>query len=103
MDQALDARLYLNESPKIGDPGHNSMHAISSLQPCRHTIPRMRKKLLHAHRDALLRGINFDYPGLDLLSYGEHVFRLVDAAPGDIANMEQRVHSAYIDKRAIAG
>src|ERR1700723_3416814 len=100
MDQTLYAWLYLNESPKIGHPRHHAVHAITRLQ--RKRIPRVRQKLLHAHRDTLLLGVNLKNFDLDLLAYRKHVFRLVDPAPGDLTHMEQRIHTAYIHERSIA-
>ena len=103
MNQALNAGLYLDESSKIGDSCHRAVHAISGLQRGRDRIPRVRQKLFHAHRDTLLFGVNLEHLGLDLLSNRKHVFRLVYATPGDVADVEQRVHAAYIHKCPIAG
>src|ERR1700674_3607295 len=100
MDQTLYAWLYLDKSPKISHPRHHAVHTITRLQ--RKPIPGVRQKLLHAHRDALLLGVNLENFDLDLLAYGKHIFRLVDPAPGDLTHMEQRIHTAYIHERSIA-
>ena len=46
-------------------------------------------------------GIDLEDAHLDLLADGEHVFRLVDAAPRDVADVQQAVDAADIDKCAV--
>src|SRR5258708_12327447 len=61
----------------------------------------MRLQLLHSDRNAPLLGIDFENLDLDRLVRCEHVGWLVDPAPGDVADMKQRVHSTYIHEGAI--
>jgi hypothetical protein len=62
----------------------------------------MRQKLLHAHRDALFLSVHPEHLRFNLLSYRKHVLRFIHAAPGDIADVEQRIHAADIHERSIA-
>ena len=63
----------------------------------------MRLQLLHAQRNAPLLGIDLEHLGFDLLAHREHVGGLVDAAPGDLADMQQAVHAADVDEGAVVG
>src|SRR5579872_1855389 len=63
----------------------------------------MRLELLHAQRDPLLVRIGFNYLGFHLLTHGENVGGLIDATPGNFADMQQSVHASEIDEGSIIG
>ena len=79
------------------------LHALAHLILLADQVPRVRLKLLHAERDPLLGGIHLQDLGLDLLADRQHVGRLVDAAPGNVGHVQQRVHAADIDEGAVVG
>ena len=64
-------------------------------------FPRFGLKLLEAERNLFCFGIDFEDADLDLLADGEHVFGLVDAAPRDVADVEQAVDAAEVDECAV--
>ena len=66
-------------------------------------VPRMRLQLLHAERNAPLGGIHLEHLDLDLLAHRQHVGGLVDAAPGNVGDVQQRVHAADIHESAVIG
>src|SRR4029077_8346777 len=61
------------------------------------------QKLLHAQRDAALVRVHFEHADFNFLPYGKKVGRLGDAAPGDFRPVEQSIHAANFDDRAIIG
>src|SRR6516164_5065554 len=99
--QAFDSRLQLDECPEVRDAGHGSANTIADLVFLRNGIPGMRLQLLHAERDSLLLGIDFQDFCFDFLSNRENVLRLMDAAPGKVADVQQAVQAAKVDKRAV--
>ena len=104
MNQALNAGLYFNKRPEVGDARHRAVYAsprpsVSPATPSQ----GWGSSCFMPTRNALFLGINLEHLGFDLLPHREHVLGIAHAAPGDIADVQQRVHAAYIDKRAIVG
>ena len=66
-------------------------------------LPRIGLELLHAERDALRLGIEADDLHLDGLADMERLGRMVDAAPGDVGDVQQAVDAAQIDEGAVIG
>ncbi len=65
--------------------------------------PRIFLELLHAERDAVRLVVDLDDPDLHLLADGQHLGRVVDAAPGDVGDMQQAVDAAEVHERAVVG
>src|SRR5580700_7130223 len=105
MNQALDAGLEFDERAEFHQARDRAAHAIAGDELLRHRIPGMRLQLLQADGNAALVGISRELEDLyfDLLSYREHIRRLVDAAPGDVAHMQQSGAAAQIDESAVIG
>ena len=66
-------------------------------------LPRVLEQLLHAERDAMRLVIDLDDLHLHRLADGQHLGRMVDAAPGDVGHMQQTVDAAEIDEGAVVG
>ena len=66
-------------------------------------LPRIVEQLLHAERDAVGLVVDLDDLDLHLLADIEHLGRMIDAAPGDVGDVQQAVDAAEIDKRAVVG
>src|SRR5487761_376847 len=94
MDQAFDAGLELDEGAIVGDVGDTTLEA----RGCRvfelDALPRVGLELLHAERDALRLGIEADDLHLDGLADIQRLGRMVDAAPGDVGDVEETVDAA---------
>jgi hypothetical protein len=103
VDQALDAGLKLDERAVVGDVGDAALEAradrIFGLDP----LPRIVEQLLHAERDAVGLVVDLDDLDLDLLADIENLGRMIDAAPGDVGDVEKAVDAAEIDERAVVG
>ena len=66
-------------------------------------LPRIVEQLLHAERDAVGLVVDLDDLDLHLLADIEHLGRMIDAAPGDIGDVQQAVDAAEVDERAVVG
>ena len=88
MNQALNPGLEFHERAEIEYAGHGATSTLARLVFCRHRIPRIRLKLLHAHRNALFFRVNLENLDFDLLPCREDICRLADAASGDVADMQ---------------
>ena len=103
MDQAFDAGFQFHKCTIVGDvadtPGELGADRVFQF----HTFPRICIELLHAERDTLGFGIVANDLNLDGLADRQGFCRMVDAAPRDIGDMQQTVHTAEIDERAVIG
>ena len=101
--QTFDPRLQLHEGAVVGDVGD----AALELGPDRvlgfHAFPRIGLKLLHAEADALGFRVEADDLNRDGLADLQGFRRMVDAAPRDVGDVQQTVHTAQIDERAVIG
>ena len=66
-------------------------------------LPRIVEQLLHAERDAVRLVVDLDDLDLHLLADIEHFGRVIDAAPGDVGDVQQAVDAAQIDEGAVVG
>ena len=101
VDQAFDAGLDLDEGAEVHEARDRAGDALADLVPVGSGIPRLGLKLLEAKRNLLGFGIDLENADLEFLADGEHVFGLVDAAPGDVADVEQAIDAAEIDEGAV--
>ena len=101
VDEALDAGLDLDEGAEVGEAGDSAGDALANLIFALRGLPRLGLKLFEAERKLFRVRIDFEDADLDLLADGEHVFGLVDAAPRDVADMEQAIDAAEINECAV--
>ncbi len=66
-------------------------------------LPRIVEQLLHAERDTVGLVVDLDDLDLDRLTDGEHLGRVVDAAPRDIGDVQQAVDAAEVNERTVIG
>ena len=103
VDHAFDAGFEFHKRAEVGDPRHLAAHALAGRVFSCHSVPRMRLQLFHAKRDALPCRLDLQHLRVDLLPHCQYIGWLVDAAPGDVADVQQTVHSADFDERAVVG
>src|SRR6202022_3441753 len=103
MDQSLDPGLQFHEGAVISDVGDTAAEFGSGWILEVHTLPRIGLELLHAERDALRLGIEANDLNLDGLADGQRLRWMVDAAPGNVGDMEQPVDATEIDESAVIG
>src|SRR6201999_136312 len=103
VDQAFDARLQFDERAVVGDVGDAAGEASAERILRLDALPRIVQQLLHAKRDAVRLVVDLDDLDLDGLADGEHLGRVIDAAPGDIGDVQQAVDAAEVHERTVIG
>src|SRR6202046_5377986 len=103
VDEALDARLELDEGAVVGDVGDAALELLADGVARLNVRPRIFLQLLHSKRDAVGLVVDLDDAHLDLLADGQDFARMVDAPPGDVGHVQEAVDAAEIDERAIVG
>ncbi len=101
VNEAFDAGLDFNEGTEVGKARDCAGDALADLVALGGRFPRLGLKLLQAERNLLRFRIDLEDADLDLLADGEHVLRLVDAGPRDVADVEKAVDAAEIDECAV--
>ena len=103
MDQALDARLELDERAVVGQADDLAAHARADRVALDDVRPRVVHQLLVAERDALGRRVVLQHDDVDLVVDLEELRRVRDAAPRHVGDVEQAVDAAEVDERAVVG
>jgi hypothetical protein len=88
----------MRRSPEAGDGAGD---ALAGLKRSGAVSQGSGCKLLEAEGDFLGFGIDFEDADLEFLADGEHIFGLVDAGVGDVADVEQAVDAAEVDECAV--
>ena len=66
-------------------------------------LPGIGLELLHAERDALGLAVEADHLDLHGLADAQDLGRMVDAAPGDVGDVQQAIEAAEVDEGAVVG
>ena len=103
VDEALDARLELDERAVVGDRHDLAADLLARRVRLLGVVPRIFLGLLEAERDALGLGVVLEDLDGDLVADLEHLARVVDAAPAHVGDVEQAVDAAEVDERAVLG
>ena len=69
----------------------------------RQADPRIFAQLLHAERNAVLLLVELEDLGGDFVADRQHFGRMLDAAPGEVGDVQQAVDAAQVDERAVVG
>src|SRR5579885_351936 len=101
MHETFDAGFELHEGAIVGDVGDAALHLRADRIFGFDAFPRIALQLLHAERDAVRLVIDLDDLDLHRLPNGEHVGRMIDAAPGDVGHVQESVDAAEIDEGAV--
>jgi hypothetical protein len=97
VDEALDARLQLNERSVFGDVGDAAGEvALDRVFRCG-AFPRIAFELLHAERDALRVAVDADDLHLDRVTDVDQLRRVADALVADVGDVEQAVDAAKVN------
>src|SRR6202007_3132920 len=98
--EAFDARQDLDERAERDDLRDLALDDVALVVALEHLLPRVGLRLLEAERDALALAVDVEdldvYPLADL----EHLGRMVDVAPRQLADVNEAVHPVEVNKRA---
>ena len=103
VDQALDARLELDEGAIFGDVGDPALEHAADRIFGGGALPRIALELLHAEADALGLAVDADDLHLHRVADVDHLARVADALVADVGDVEQAVDAAEIDEGAVIG
>jgi len=103
VDQALDARLDLDERAVIGDVGDLAEHAHVGRVAARDVVPRVLAELLEAEADAVALAVVLEHADFELLADFDHFGRMADALPRHVGDVQQAVDAAEVHERAVVG
>ena len=103
VDQAFDSLFQFDERAVVGDADDASAnvraHGIAMLG----IEPRIRRELLESQRNALLVFVVLQNLHLNLIADVDQIFRVSQASPGHVGDVQQAVEAAEIDERAVLG
>ena len=103
MDQTLDAFLDLDERTEVGQAHDLDGDVLSLRVAFLDALPGI-VQLLVAQAHALLFGIDLEHDGLDFLSLVQHLAGMLDAAPAQVADVDQSLDAGFhFDKGAEIG
>src|SRR5579859_1532945 len=103
MDQALDAIFNACESSKWRNLGHDSGDYLARRVALLYGGPGINLGPLDGERNLLLVFIDAEHLHLDLLADMQHFAGMIDAAPCQLADMDQSVCPSQVYKGAEVG
>src|SRR4051812_12919102 len=103
VDEALDARLELDEGAIFGDVGDPAAERAADRIFGGRTLPRIRLELLHAERNALSLAVDADDLHLHRVADVEDLGRVIDALVRNVGDVKQAVDAPQIDEGAVIG
>ena len=103
MHQAFDPVLDLDEGAVGDEFGDLAVDVLADRETGLDLLPRIGLELLEAEGDALLLAVDVEDDDIDRLADGEHLARVVDAAPAHVGDVQQAVHALEVDEGAEIG
>src|SRR5205814_8360131 len=103
VDEALDARLELDDRAVVGEGDHLPLDARPRREAVEGVAPRVLHDLLQAERDALRLLVELEDLDADRVADLEHLGRVPDAAPAHVGDVEEAVDAAKVDEAAVLG
>ena len=103
MDQAVHARNDLSERAERHELEDLDLSGIAHAVLGLEDIPRIVLLALVAEGDLLVLLIQTDDEHLDLVADIDDLGRVLDAAPGQLGDVDHAVHAADVNKRAVGG
>src|SRR5690606_11061797 len=98
VDEALEARLDLDERAERGEVGDRARDALPDGVVGEHVFPRVGRELLHGEVDALALEVHVEDLDLDLVTELDDVTRVREAAVGQLGAVHQPVDPAEVDE-----
>src|SRR5690606_37055309 len=103
VDQAIDARLELDERAVVGDRDHLALHARTHRVLLRDVLRRIALELLPAERDALALPVDVEDLDVDFLADRDQLARVGHATVRHVGDVEQAIDAAEVDERTEVG
>src|SRR5256884_2484446 len=103
VDEPLDAGLELDEGAVVGEAHHPAAGLRARRERLLHALPRVRRLLLVAERDAARLAVEVQHDHLDLVTDLEDLRRVAHASPAHVGDVQQPVDAAQVDEGAVVG
>src|ERR1019366_5673402 len=103
VQQPLDPVGDLEEGTVLLGLGDLAVDDFAGREAVLDRVPRVIAKLAQRETDAGELGVELDDLDPDLVPDGQHVRHVVDAVPGQLADVDQTVGAAEVDEGAVAG
>src|SRR6266700_1897427 len=98
MDQTLNAIFDSCEGPKRRDFGNDARHHLTRSVALFDRCPRVNLSPFDRERDLLLLFIDAQNLNLDLLTDVQYLAGMIDAAPCQLADMDQSISATLINE-----
>src|SRR5271154_4332706 len=103
MNEAFDPRLQLDKGSEVRQARHGAGDSLTHLVFVGRQIPGLWLKLFQPEGNAPARSVRFQNLDLELLTYGQHILRMIRSAPRDIADVQQPIDASKIDEGPVGG
>jgi len=100
VQQRLDARVQAHESAELRHAADHTLHHLADVVQLVHLRPRVRLQALERQPNAAAFLVQTQHVHIDLVAHVQQFARVLDAVPGQLADVNQAVGSTEIDERA---
>src|SRR4029079_1974385 len=103
MDEPFYTALEFYKRAVVGNARDFSRHARAHRKTFFDAGPRIRQQLLVTKRNALAFTIKLQDFHLNRVAHMKQLIRILQTSPRHVSHVQQSVHAAEIDKRAVVG
>jgi len=103
--EAVDVVLELDEGAEVGEFRDGALDEITDAEAAVDFLPRILVELLDAQADALVRLVDVEDDGFEVVAFFEHLAWMIDfAGPGEVGHVNHAV-DAFLEfhERAVGG
>src|SRR5690606_34700094 len=100
VQQPFEAVVQRDERAEVHDVRDGSLDQHPFVIAFQRVVPRIGEQALAAQRDAVALQVEAEDVHLDLIADLQHVARVIDAMPRQLADMDQPIRAAEVDERA---
>src|SRR5256885_17111254 len=94
VDEPLDAGLELDEGAVVGEAHHPAAGLRARRERLLHALPRVRRLLLVAERDAARLAVEVQHDHLDLVADLEDLRGMAHAPPAHVGDVQEPIDAA---------
>ena len=103
VEQTLDAFGHFHKGTVVGHDHNLALDLVSDVDRLGHGIPRVSRELLDAEGNPLAVVVEVEDDHVEALVDFDHFLRMAHAAPAEVGDVHQSVHTAEVDEHTVAG
>ena len=103
VEQTFDAFGHFHKGTVVGYDHNLALDLVSDVDRLRHGIPRVSRELLDAEGNPLAVVVEVEDDHVEALVDFDHFLRMAHAAPAEVGDVHQSVHTAEVDEHTVAG